>query len=374
MKIAVVSSYAPSLVNFRGALLASLADQGHELTAFAPDFDRKTRDWLRERGIAICTVPIERTGTSPREDLRTLKALTLAFRKLKPDVVFTYTVKPEVWGTLAAFIARVPRRVAMVTGLGHAFTDTADRQSHVARIVRGLYATALRAATCVIFHNDDDRQQFQREKLVPSDGRAVVVHGSGVDLARFEMQPLPPEPITFLLISRLLAEKGVREFVDAARIVKKSHPEARFRLVGPLDTNPSGIGQAEVDAWNEEGAVEVVGPLADVRDALTGCHVYVLPSYREGLPRTNLEAMATGRAIITTDVPGCRHTVWPDNGILVPARDAEALAAACIELMGDMERMTAMGRASRCYAEDRFAVEKVNEAMREHITGQTEAL
>src|SRR5690625_527696 len=202
MKIAVVSSYAPSLVNFRGALLASLADQGHELTAFAPDFDRKTRDWLRERGIAICTVPIERTGTSPREDLRTLKALTLAFRKLKPDVVFTYTVKPVVWGTLAAFIARVPRRVAMVTGLGPAFTATADRQRHVARIVRGLYATALRAATCVIFHNDDDRQQFQREKLVPRDGRSVVVHGRGLVMALFYMTTMPHASLTFYLLRR----------------------------------------------------------------------------------------------------------------------------------------------------------------------------
>lgn len=373
MRIAIVASYAPSLVNFRGALLESLLGRGHELTAFAPDFDEKTLGWLMERGIATRTVFIQRTGTNPREDLRTLKALTREFRKLRPDVVFTYTVKPVVWGTLAAFFARVPRRVAMVTGLGHAFIESEDRQSHVARIVRGLYAVALRAATRVIFHNDDDRQQFVREKLVPNDKRAVVVQGSGVDLEHFREQPLPPKPMTFLLISRLLAEKGVREFVAAARIVKQTHPQACFRLVGPLDTNPSGIRRAEVQAWNEEGAVEVVGPLADVRDALADCHVYVLPSYREGLPRTNLEAMATGRALITTDVPGCRQTVWRDNGLLVPARDARALAQACKALADDMDRVAAMGHASRRHAEEYFGVHTINRAMREHITGQQEA-
>lgn len=374
MKIAVLASYAPSLVNFRGALLSSLVDAGHSVHAFAPEENSaETAETLRQMGIKFSNIPLERNGTRPAQDLRTMFHLVQRFRHLRPDVVFSYTAKPVIWGMLAARIARVPRRVAMVTGLGHAFIDSAHRRGSVATIVRRLYAVALRAATCVIFHNDDDRQLFLNDRLVPNDGRAVVVQGSGVDLHHFVQQPLPDGPTQFLLITRLLVEKGVREFVDAARIVKTTFPQAQFQLVGPMDSNPSGIGKAEVDAWRAEGVVNVVGPVADVRDALAACHVYVLPSYREGLPRTNLEAMATGRALITTDVPGCRQTIWPDNGILVPARNAPALAQACEALMDDVERVRAMGRASRRYAEEHFKVQAINRAMREHITGQEEA-
>lgn len=376
MRIAIIASYAPSLINFRGELLRSLVAQGHELHAFAPaERAEAVRPALTAMGIGFSEIPLERNGTDPRQDIRTMLHLARVLRKLRPDAVFCYTVKPVVWGILAATLARVPRRVAMVTGLGHAFIESEHRQRYVARIVRTLYAVALRAATTAIFHNADDRQQFIREKLIPDDGRAVVVQGSGVDLTRFAATPLPSGgPTTFLLISRLIVEKGVREFVEAAALVKAEFPNARFCLVGPLDSNPSGITQAEVDQWRAKGAVEVVGPLDDVRSALQDCHVYVLPSYREGLPRTNLEAMATGRALITTDVPGCRQTVWPDNGLLVPARDARALAEACKTLLQDPERIAAMGTASRAHAEARFDVVDINREMREHITGRKDRL
>lgn len=379
MKIAVVASYAPSLVNFRGALLASLVDAGHTVHAFAPaENSAKTAETLRRMNVEFDAIPLERNGTDPRQDLRTMFHLVRCFRRLRPDVVFSYTVKPVIWGMLAARIARVPRRVAMVTGLGHAFIESEHRRGSVAKVVRRLYSVALRAASCVIFHNDDDRQLFLRDRLVPGDGRAVVVPGSGVDVTHFAQQPLPSSPsdsLQFLLITRLLVEKGVREFVDTARIVKSTYPNATFRLVGPMDSNPSGITQNEVDAWRAEGIVDVVGPVADVRDALAGCHVYVLPSYREGLPRTNLEAMATGRALITTDVPGCRQTVWPDNGVLVPARNAQHLATACTDLLAaSRSDLDAMGAASRRHAESCFDVRNINGQMRAHITGIAEAV
>lgn len=375
MRIAVVAGYAPSLVNFRGELLASLVQAGHAVYTFAPDADATTRAALAAIGVFYEDIPLQRNGTNPRTDLHTCLHLARRFRALQPDVVFTYTVKPVVWGTLAAQLAGVPRRVAMVTGLGHAFIPSNDQRSHVARIVRGLYAVALRAASCVIFHNEDDRTLFLHDRLVPNDGRAVVVPGSGVDLRRFAHVPPPPTdngaPIRFLLIARLLAEKGVREFVDAAKVVKATYPHAEFRLVGPLDSNPSGITEEEVQQWKKSGVVDVVGPVTDVRGELAACHVYVLPSYREGLPRTNLEAMAIGRPLITTDAPGCRQTVWPDNGVLVPPRDAHAVADACRAFLEHPERIAPMGAASRAHVEARFALTPINAAMRRWILGTT---
>lgn len=374
MRIAVVASFAPSLVNFRGPLLRSLAEQGHELHTFAPDADPKTEAQLRAWGITHHTIPLNRNGTRPQDDLRTLYALQRAFRKIQPEVVFTYTVKPVVWGTLAATLARVPRRVAMVTGLGHAFIESDQRRSYVAQVVRSLYRVALSFADCVIFHNQDDRALFEGDKLVPSDGRAVVVHGSGVDLEHFQARPLPALPLRFLLIARLLGEKGIHEYVDAARIVKARHPDVEFRLVGPPDTNPSGISEAQAQAWDAEGILRYVGAVQDVREELAGCHVYVLPSYREGLPRTNLEAMATGRPVITTDVPGCRDTVEEGvNGFLVEVRNAQSLADACLRFIEDASLLEPMRLASRAKAEASFGLEPVNRAMRAYITNQAES-
>lgn len=370
MRICFVASHAPSLINFRGALIASLVREGHEVVCLSPNPTDETIDALRAIGAQHERYPLARAGTNPKEDLATLQALTDTFRALKPDVVFTYTVKPVVWGTLAAALAGVPRRVAMVTGLGHAFIDSEHRKTSTALIVRALYAFALRFAHSVIFHNADDKALFEREGLVPNDGRAVVVNGSGVDLQRFQPTPLPETPIRFLLITRLLREKGVQEYVDAARIVRAKHPNVVFELVGPADENPSGISEAQARAWHDEGAIEYTGPLKDVRPALARCHAHVLPSYREGLPRTNLEAMALGRPVLTTDVPGCRQCVEPGkNGLLVTVRDAQALADGCEWMIHNADKLPAMGDASRERALRLFDLTPVNNDMRRHIVG-----
>ena len=377
MRIAFVASHAPSLINFRGALIASLAQAGHEVIAFSPNADDATIQRLAELGASHESYPLQRTGTDPQADLETLRALTQAFTRLRPDVVFSYTVKPVVWGTLAATLAGVPRRVAMVTGLGHAFIESQARKTSTAAVVHALYAFALRFAHRVIFHNDDDRRLFTERHLVPDDGRAVVVNGSGVDISRFEPAPLPAGPLRFLLVARLLKEKGILEYVEAARIVRAKHPDVVFELVGPADDNPSGISEAQARAWHDQGVIEYAGPLQDVRPAFARCHVYTLPSWREGMPRTNLEAMGVGRALLTTDVPGCRQTLRQgENGRLVPARDPHALAAACEWFIQNPDALPAMGQASRRLALERFDVRPVNEAMRKHIlgTGQTQKL
>lgn len=374
MRIVVIASYAPSLTNFRGPLLRELIKAGHDVFALAPELDDATREELASFGVHGEEIALERTGMNPVRDVMTLLSLRTKLRALRPDVTFAYTVKPVVYGTLAARLAGVKRRVAMVTGLGHAFIDTEASHGVVSQIVRMLYRVALRSTDTVIFHNEDDRALFEREGLVPADGRAHVVGGSGVDTEHFTPAPLPPPPLRFLLIARLLAEKGVREFVEAARMVRERHPEVTFELVGPLDSNPSAIRKAEVESWVDAGFITYTGPLKDVREAIYRSHVYVLPSYREGLPRTNLEAMACGRAIITTDVPGCRQTLrHGQNGLLVPVRDANALADACEQLIADPALIESMGRRSVELVRERYSIDQVNRDMLSLITGSKRA-
>lgn len=375
MRIVVIASYAPSLTNFRGPLLRELVKAGHEVHALAPELDETTRETLTSFGVRSEEIALERTGMNPVRDLKTLFALRTKLRELRPDVTFAYTVKPVVYGSLAARLAGVKRRVAMVTGLGHAFIDTEASHGAVSQIVRMLYRVALRSTDTVIFHNEDDRALFEREGLVPADGRAHVVGGSGVDTEHFTPAPLPPPPLRFLLIARLLAEKGVREFVEAAHIVRERYPDATFELVGPLDSNPSAVREEEVARWVDQGAITYTGPLDDVREAIYRSHVYVLPSYREGLPRTNLEAMACGRPIITTDVPGCRQTLRPDyNGLLVPVRDASALAEACMKLIAEPALVETMGRRSVELVQERYSIDRVNRDMLSLITGKEQVV
>lgn len=360
--ILVLGNAARSLVNFRGPLIREMLGRGHRVTAASGEPDRSAAATLAQWGAAYEAVPLGRTGLNPFADLATFLALVRLMRRVRPDVLFAHTIKPVVYGLLAARAAGVPRRVAMITGLGYAFGDGQEAKRRLARSMGALgYRSALRLAERVIFQNPDDRVLFVQRGLV-SARKAVEVAGSGVDLAHYAPAPLPDGPVTFLMVARLLADKGVREFAAAARIVRQAHPQARFVLVGPPDPNPAAIGVEELEAWQREGAISWAGALDDVRPALAACHVFVLPSYyREGLPRSILEAMATGRAIITTDAPGCRETVVAgQNGLLVPPRDAPALAEAMLRLAADRAFVAAAGQASLALARETFDVAKVN--------------
>lgn len=367
MKVVVVSNMAESLVNFRGPLIRELRDAGHEVLAVAPEATDPAVDVLADRGVGYASIPMARTSVAPLDDLTYARRLYGLFRRERPDVVFAYTIKPSVYATVAARLAGVPTRVAMVNGLGYAFGSTGLRQRVVGLAASLLYRMAGAAATAVVFQNPDDRDEFTRRGLVP-ERKTRVVAGSGIDLARFEAQPLPEGPPTFLLIARLIRDKGVVDFVDAARIVRARHPEARFHLLGPLDPGaPGAIDPATLDAWAAEGVVTYLGTTRDVRPHLAAATAFVLPSYyREGTPRTALEALATGRAVVTTDLPGCRETVVDgENGDLVPARDPQALAAALERYLVEPDRARRFGAASRALAESKFDVHRVNAHMRD---------
>ena len=366
-KFLLISSHAPSLVNFRGPLLTALMAAGHSVSVAAPMLlpESPTARTLKKMGIPSYDFSLSRTGMNPVADFVMAVSLFRLMRKIRPDFVLSYTIKPVIWGTLAAWIARVPRRYALITGLGYAFTGKATgKRLIIQRIARWLYKCALARATKVFFQNPDDAALFKNLGLVPGHVPIVVVNGSGVDTAHFAPVPLPKGPMSFLLIARLLGDKGIREYVQAASIIRRSHPTVRFDLVGGLDTNPDTIALAEVERWHALGDIIWHGPLDDVRPAIAAAHVYVLPSYREGTPRTVLEAMSMGRAVITTDAPGCRETVVEGiNGFLVPVRDEVALANAMKRFIDRQDLVVEMGLTSRRIAEDKYDVHKVNAVM-----------
>ena len=361
----LIASHAPSLVIFREHLIRSLVGQGHEVLCLAPDFTPAVAAEVQALGARTAAYPLARRGLNPRQDLGSLKALAAHMRNFRPDVVMGYTPKPAIYGSLAARMVRTRRIVPMITGLGFAFLGTGPRNRLVRFVTSRLYARALRVSDAVIFHNKDDRQQLLEARVLPAGLPAHVVGGSGVDLTRFAEQPLPgiADGLTFLMIARLLRYKGVIEYCEAARQVRKTAPTARFLLVGPEEHGPGGVTAAELGAWDD--CVTYLGPQRDVRPFLAQCHVFVLPSHDgEGLPRTVLEAMAVGRPIITTDARGCRETVDVRvNGCLVPIADVPALADAMLSFLRRPDQIPAMARASRQKAARLFDVEIVTQAM-----------
>lgn len=370
----LIASYAESLRGFRGPLIAALQSRGLEVHVAAPELPANSslRAQLQSQGLQVHEYQLQRTGTNPVADLQSLWALWRLMRHVQPHYVLPYTIKPVIYGSLMAWLARVPRRFALVTGLGYAFQQESSSgfslRLLIRSLVRALYKLSLKNSHVVFFQNPDDQALFRGQGILPADTRSVVVNGSGVDINQYILSAIPVGKIgpatTFLLIARLLGDKGVREYVEAARHIKIRYPETVFRLVGWIDENPDAIGEHELNGWITEGVVEYLGRLSDVRPAIADCSVYVLPSYREGTPRTVLEAMAMGRPIITTDAPGCRETVVDgDNGFLVSVRSVNELAVAMQKFIVSPELVERMGKRSRAIAESKYDVNAVNAVM-----------
>jgi len=269
-----------------------------------------------------------------------------------------------IYGSLAARYARVGRIVNMISGLGYVFIGDGMVQRMLRPLVHRMYRFALRGSHTVLFQNPDDRKYFIDHTLVPED-KTGVIPGSGVDTERFPYvgSTTNGQNCTFLFVGRILKDKGVLEFVEAARLMKRSSPEAKFQMLGRIDPdNPSHIEESVVRSWVNDGLVEYLGEVDDVRDVLGRSDVLVLPSYREGVPKSVLEAMAMGKAIVTTDVPGCRETVeHGKNGLLVPPKDVAALQSAMESMIAHPDRRAAMGKESRKIVEMRFDVQIVND-------------
>ncbi|MES2007441.1 MAG: glycosyltransferase family 4 protein [Pseudomonadota bacterium] len=365
MRFLLIASFAESFLGFRAPLISALQQSGLEVHVAAPGIgDRESiRLQLEGLGLIVHDIPMRRTGTNALADLVTLLALYRTIRAVRPDFVLGYTIKPVIYGSLAAWLAGVPKRFALITGLGYAFQDD-GRRGRLRRLAQRLYALALSRVDLTFFQNPDDESLFRESEILKRGALSCVVNGSGVDVKDFAVAPLPEGHPRFLLIARLLASKGVREYAQAARRIRAEYPEVKFDLVGWIDANPDAIAQSELDAWVSDGTVNYLGRLSDVRAILADNSVYVLPSYREGTPRTVLEAMAMGRAVITTDAPGCRETVVDgENGFLVAAQSVDTLVDAMRRFIEDPTLVSHMGQRSREIAEDKYDVRKVNAIM-----------
>ncbi|NMG73938.1 glycosyltransferase family 4 protein [Aromatoleum diolicum] len=364
MRFLLIAGFPDSLLHFRGPLISALQERGLEVHVAAPDLSpgSELHSKLQARGLVIHSIPLRRTGMNPVADFATLVRLWKLMLAIRPSWVLGYTVKPVIYGSVAARLAGVPRRFALITGLGYAFQGERQRKG-LRSLVQGLYGLALRGTNKVFFQNPDDEGLFRSEGILSSAVPSVVLNGSGVNVAEYAVAPVPATP-HFLLIARLLGDKGVREYAEAAKRLRAHHPEAVFSLVGWIDSNPDAIGQDELDQWVKDGTLNYLGRLSDVRPAIAAASVYVLPSYREGTPRTVLEAMAMGRAIVTTDAPGCRETVVDgDNGFLVPVKSVDRLAAAMGRFICEAGLAERMGQRSRLLAEQKYDVDKVNARM-----------
>ncbi|MCS0350763.1 glycosyltransferase family 4 protein [Vibrio ordalii] len=352
MKLIMVANTAWSVFNFRHSLIKELLSCGVELYVIAPEDKFSAK--LAEMGCQVLDLPMQAKGVNPIADFGLILRLLRHYREIKPDFIIHYTIKPNIYGSLAAKLAGVPS-LAITTGLGYTFVN----QNVVSQVARQLYRFAFRYPKEVWFLNEDDRSVFLEHQLIEPD-KAVLLHGEGVNLNHFvpSNKPQPDENIRFLLIARMLRDKGVCEFVEAARQIRKQYPQAIFQLLGDCSVpNPSVIGREEIAQWEKEGVVEYLGTTDDVRPIIAQADCLVLPSYyREGIPRTLMEGAAMAKPIITTDNVGCRDVVLDgQTGYLCEVKNALSLAQRC-ELfltLSDSEKQ-AMGKAGRAFMEDKF--------------------
>ena len=366
-RVALIAHYALSVASFRGALIRALVQQGVQVWVLAPDFTPATRDQVAMLGGQPADYFLNRTGANPFHDIRSVISLRSCLRHCQPQAVLAYGIKPVVYGMLAAQSLNIPRRIALITRLGYAFTHPAGvKGASIHLAARLLYRVALQASHTVLFQNTDDLYEFTETSIV-SPQKALVVGGTGVDLEEFAAHPPTLEPITFTLAARLPREKGIVEFAQAAQRIKQRYSNTRFLLLGGLDTNPGALSEHQVRQSADAGILEWHGHAPDVRPYFAQTSVYVLPSYyREGVPRSTQEAMAMARPVITTDAPGCRETVVDGvNGFLVPPRDVDALVRAMERFIQQPELILSMGQASRKLAEERFDVHKINQRILE---------
>lgn len=364
MKILVISPKNKTTFNFRGDLIREMIRNGHDVVVTGPNKDYI--DDVMDLGVKrFVEIPLVKDNTSITGDLAYWKLLRKVMREEKPDVVFSYTIKPVIYGSLAAKSAGVRNVYAMVTGLGRVYASGGLKTKAIRLITKILYRQAFRACKKVAFQNSDDIRQFVEQRYLP-ESKTVLVNGSGVNMQRFVKSPLPQEP-TFLMVSRIIREKGVMEYCEAARTIKKQHPDARFILLGGLDASIGALKREDIQPYIDEGSIEFPGEVKDPVSYYQQASVFVLPSYyREGLPRTILEAMSSGRTVVTTDWPGCREPIEDGvNGFLVPVKDASALAERMARLAADAGLVASMADAAYKTCKEKYAVEIVNLQMKE---------
>jgi len=363
-RIAIVGTLAETMLGFRGELIIDMVAAGHQVFAFATDFTEKTEQAVRNMGATPVRYRMGRFSTNPLADLASTWQLYRLFKRHRITLTYCYFSKPAIYGTLAAWLAGVPTRVAKIEGLGRVFTTSpsgdSSRKQLIRRIMAQLFRISLPRAQHLFVLNQDDRDELISMGITHPQPR--VLGGIGVCLNRYSFQPPVQQPVRFVFIGRLLPEKGIRYFVEAAKNLRPRYPNAEFVIVGAPDRRKSGVNQQMLNNLMQQKVVTYAGLVKDVTPWLAQSSVFVLPSYyREGVPRSTQEALAMGRAVITTDMPGCRETVIDDvNGYLVPPHDQQALEDAMVRLITQPELLGPMGLASRQLACEKFNVRQIN--------------
>ncbi len=359
-RIIIVSNTSWYLYNFRLPLLKELVKRGNQVFALAP-FDSYAQRF-KDYGIKHVDIQITRSGINPVEDIALVLKFLSIYKRHKPDIVQHFTVKPVIYGTIAARISRVRDIYNMVSGLGYVFTGTSFKKFWVQKIVRFLYRRTMLFSQHVFFQNQDDRTYFLEHNMVDKQ-KTSVIPGTGVDTAKFSPRKHERKnAVTFILAARMLWDKGIKEYVDAAYTLRKKYNNIDFWLLGPVDReNPKGISSEQLEKWNKQGTVKYFGMTDNIKSYLEKADVIVLPSYyREGLPLSLLEGAAMGMPIITADSTGCREVVEDGiNGYLVPIKDPTKLASAMEKFIVNPDLISRMGKASRRMAIQRFDSKKV---------------
>lgn len=361
-KFLLISPKNRTVYNFRGDLIQSIKADGYDVIVTGPN--KENIDKIEELCVKFVEIPMNKNGLNPIADIRYLIALNKMIRSEKPDITLGYTIKPVIYGAIAAKIAGVKNINSMITGVGYLFTAQTIKAKILRMLASILYKVGLGAADSIIFQNPDDKKEFIDRKLVNAK-KCHIVNGSGVNMTRFTPTPYPKR-LSFFMLSRIMNSKGIREYLEAAMIVKQNYPNIRFMLLGAMENIQDSISMDELNKYIDKGIIEYYKETSDIRPIMAKCSVYVLPSYREGTPRTVLEAMAMGKPIITSDAPGCRETVIDGvNGFLVPVKDVRSLVEKMEWFIKNESEIPVMGKKSYEICQQKFEVSKINKSLKE---------
>lgn len=365
-RILIICSYANSLIHFRGDFIAALIKDGYKVYGAAPEMNKETFDGLTALGATPLEYTLQRTGMNPFKDLKSIFEIKKLIKEHKIDLVFPYTIKPVLYASLAAKMAKVPT-ISLITGLGFTFSGTSKKARFLQKITELLYKISIRKNKLVIFQNTDDHQLFLDRGILTKNHKVDFVSGSGVNLNLYptRINKKESDRIIFIMVARLIREKGIFLFIEAASILKEKFPNAEFHVIGAPDQSPSAIDLDQLHDLHEKKVIVYHGKQKKVPEFLYNSDIFVLPTfYREGIPRSILEALSVGMPIITTDSPGCRETIIKDeNGILIEPQNLESLVEAMRYFLENPAEIEKMGVKSRQYAEKKFDVHIINKKL-----------
>ncbi|WP_437395706.1 glycosyltransferase family 4 protein [Flagellimonas lutimaris] len=368
--VLIIASMANSLPHFRGDFIAELIKQGYTVFAAAPEMTSKNIDELTQLGATPITLDLDRTGLNPVKDFKSVLQIKNLITKHHIDLVFPYTIKPVVYGSIAANMCNKPT-ISLITGLGFTFSGASTKANMLQQITKRLYRYALRKNKLVIFQNEDDRQLFFEKRILSKKQKTDIVNGSGVNLDRYPFREINvnSQEVKFVIVARLIKEKGIQLFMDTAKALKKQFPLSEFHIIGGVGNSPSSVKIEALNTLHDSGVIVFHGRKDNVPEFLKDMHVFVLPTfYREGIPRSILEALSIGMPIITTDTPGCKETIVEnENGFLIAPNSLDPLIQACKFFIENPSKINQMGKRSRLLAEEKFDVNIINKHLVDNI-------